>query len=452
MAGETILNGRYQLVAQQGSGGMSVIYKSVDRALGRTVAVKILRPSLTSDPAFLEKFRNEARAVANLAHPNIVTVYDVGSDGPTHYIVMEMVEGTDLKKIVKESGALPIDRVIDLSIQICAGLGYAHRSGLVHADVKPQNMLITPQDVVKVTDFGIAQALSNTQPQQKADVVWGSPHYFAPEQARGDQPTPQADVYAVGVVMFELLTGDLPYVGTNQQELALAHIREPIPNVGELRPGVPDRLAKLIYRAMAKDPRDRYRDADQMGNILGKFRNQARDMTAISPQVSPEASKPPAHTTQPGRQAPGNRPPGIGSSPPLPAKSGEVTAKYSAAPDAQNLYDPRKASVPNPVAKPPQPFEQRYKTPPPPQQAGQQQAYYPQQQVAQNYPQPMTVQNRNLTDSAPYPPQSYSSQGMPPVDYGEVEGFDYVTLALGILATLAVIGLVFLWIFVIVSL
>ncbi|MEL6524764.1 MAG: protein kinase, partial [Chloroflexota bacterium] len=229
MAGETILNGRYQLVAQQGSGGMSVIYKAVDRALGRTVAVKILRPSLTSDPSFLEKFRAEARAVANLSHPNIVTVFDVGSEGPTHYIVMELVEGTDLKKIIKQTGAQPVDRAVDLAIDICAGLGYAHRSGLVHADVKPQNVLVTPQFEVKVTDFGIAQALTDTQPQQRAEVVWGSPHYFAPEQARGEAPTPQADVYAVGVVLFELLTGELPYAGASQQDLAMAHIKEPIP-------------------------------------------------------------------------------------------------------------------------------------------------------------------------------------------------------------------------------
>jgi len=444
MAGETVLNGRYQLVAQQGSGGMSVIYKSVDRALGRTVAVKILRPSLTNDPSFLEKFRNEARAVANLSHPNIVTVYDVGSDGPTHYIVMELVEGTDLKKIIKEKGALPIDRAIDIAVQICAGLGYAHRSGLVHADVKPQNMLVTPQDVVKVTDFGIAQALSHTQPQQRAEVVWGSPHYFAPEQARGEQPTPQADVYAVGVVLFELLTGELPYVGTNQQELAMAHIKEPIPNVSELRPGVPDRLAKMIFRAMAKDPRDRYRDADQFGNILTQFRDRARDMTAVSPQV-PAQPKP--QITQPG-----NRPPGIGGNTKADPASSEVTAKYSAAPDAQNLYDPRKQpSVPNPVARPPQPLEQRFTTPPPPQQVPQQGYYPPQQQSAQGYPQPMTMQNPNLVDSGSYPPQpAYSSQPMMSID--EDEGFDYVTLALGMIAFMAVAGLIILWVFVISSL
>ncbi|GAB5492114.1 MAG: hypothetical protein Phog2KO_23290 [Phototrophicaceae bacterium] len=442
MAGETMLNGRYQLVSQQGSGGMSVIYKAVDRALGRTVAVKILRPSLTNDPSFLEKFRNEARAVANLSHPNIVTVYDVGSDGPTHYIVMELVEGTDLKKIIKDEGALPIDRAISLSLQICAGLGYAHRSGLVHADVKPQNMLVTPQDVVKVTDFGIAQALTNTQPQQKADVVWGSPHYFAPEQARGEQPTPQADVYAVGIVMFELLTGNLPYIGANQRELAMAHIREPIPNVSDLRPGVPDRLAKMIYRAMAKDPRDRYRDADQLGNILGEFRNRARDMTAQNPQAPSSKPSTPQQTV-PSRQAPGNRPPGVGGQ----SKNSEVTAKYSAAPDAQNLYDPRKqAPIQNPVAKPPQPLEQRYQTPPPPQAQGQ--PYYPPQQSAGNYPQPATIQNQNLVDSGAYPPQqAYVSRPMMAVE--EDEGFDYVTLVLGIIAAAAVGGLIILWIFVI---
>jgi len=423
MAGETVLNGRYQLVAQQGSGGMSVIYKAVDRALGRTVAIKILRPSLTSDPSFLEKFRNEARAVANLSHPNIVTVYDVGSDAPTYYIVMELVEGTDLKKIVKANGALPIDRAIELSIQICAGLGYAHRSGLVHADVKPQNILVTPQDIVKVTDFGIAQALTNTQPQRKVDVVWGSPHYFAPEQARGEAPSPQSDVYSVGIVMFELLTGDLPYVGTNQQELAMAHIREPIPNVTDLNPKVPDGLSKMIARAMAKDPRDRFRDADQLGNVLTKFRDNARNLTAITPQVSPQPPSPPPSRPQ--------------------SNTEDVTAKYSSAPDAPQYYDPRQAN-PQPnnpsVARPAQPFEQRYTTPPPPQnaQTAPQQPYYPDQQ---GYPAPQPQYNPALNESGNYPPQNFS-QPMPTV---EDAGMDYVTIALGLIAVMAVGGLIVLW-------
>ncbi|MFN8564190.1 MAG: protein kinase [Anaerolineae bacterium] len=254
MANETVLNGRYRLVAQQGSGGMAVIYKAVDQALGRTVAIKILRPSLTNDPAFLARFRNEARSVANLAHPNIVTVHDVGSDGPTHYIVMEFVEGTDLKRIIKADGALPIDRAINLAIQICGGIGFAHRAGLVHADVKPQNILVTKDDVVKVTDFGIAQALSDAQPGEKQQVVWGSPHYFAPEQARGEKPTPASDVYSIGIVIFEMLTGRLPYTGANQQELALAHIRERIPTVIEFNPNVPESLSRIVYKTMSKEP------------------------------------------------------------------------------------------------------------------------------------------------------------------------------------------------------
>ncbi len=206
-SGETILNGRYRLVAQLGSGGMAVIYKATDQLLGRNVAVKILRPSLTSDPTFITRFRNEARSIANLSHPNIVTVHDVGNDGQTHYMVMEFVEGQDLKKIIRTEGILAVDRVVDLAIQICSGIGFAHRAGIVHADVKPQNILATKDFRVKVTDFGIAQALTDTQPMQRQEVVWGSPHYFAPEQARGEKPTPASDVYSIGIVIFEMLTG-----------------------------------------------------------------------------------------------------------------------------------------------------------------------------------------------------------------------------------------------------
>ncbi|HVU12660.1 MAG TPA: protein kinase [Phototrophicaceae bacterium] len=292
MASETVLNGRYRLVAQQGSGGMAVIYKAIDQSLGRTVAVKILRPSLTNDPAFLARFRNEARSVANLTHPNIVTVHDVGSDGPTHYIVMEFVEGTDLKRIIKAEGALPIERALNLAIQICAGIGFAHRAGLVHADVKPQNMLVTTDDIVKVTDFGIAQALSEGQPNEKQQVVWGSPHYFAPEQARGEKPTPASDVYSIGIVMFEMLTGRLPYTGANQQELALAHIRDRIPMVTEFNPNVPDSLAKIVYKTMSKEPASRYRMADQLGHILGSYRERGREDTISQQRATPPPMQP----------------------------------------------------------------------------------------------------------------------------------------------------------------
>jgi eukaryotic-like serine/threonine-protein kinase len=206
-AQETLLNGRYRLISQVASGGMAVVYKAQDLALSRMVAVKILRPSLTGDPQFLTRFRQEARNVANLSHPNIVTLHDVGQDGNTYYMVMEYIEGQDLKKVIRANAPFSIDRMLNIAIQICAGVGYAHRAGLVHADVKPQNALITSDDRVKVTDFGIAQALQHTQAQERQSVVWGSPHYFAPEQASGETPTPASDVYSVGIVMFELLTG-----------------------------------------------------------------------------------------------------------------------------------------------------------------------------------------------------------------------------------------------------
>ena len=431
MAGETILNGRYLLTAQRGSGGMSVIYQATDRALGRKVAVKVLRPSLTKDPSFLEKFRNEARAVANLSHPNIVTVHDVGSDGAAHYIVMELVDGQDLKKIIKTEGALAVDRVLNLAIDISAGLGYAHRSGLVHADVKPQNILVTPEDVVKVTDFGIAQALSDTQPQQKrAEVVWGSPHYFSPEQARGEQPSPASDVYSIGIVLFEMLTGQLPYSGANQQDLAMAHLKEPVPYVTDINPAVPESLSRIVYKVMSKDRSGRYREADQLGNVLQNFRDRATDHTALHPQVPsslPEPQRPP----RPPESAPGS------------AQNPGATEKYSAAPNAPRPYDPRRPyqppqdepSVPSPgrpVTQQPQPLEQRYNVPrgqqsgnqsqsrtPPPQAYGQSDSQYYRAQ----YSQPMRVE-----------PES--------------EDRDWVTIALAFLALIAVLGLVPVWIFV----
>lgn len=276
MPGETLLNQRYELVAQQGSGGMSVIYRALDRMLGRMVAVKILRPNLTKDPAFLDKFQQEARSVAMMSHPNIVTVHDVGSDGATHYIVMEMIDGDDLKKLIKARGGLPFDKALEYGIQICAGLGFAHRSQLVHADVKPQNILMNREGVLKVTDFGIAQAYTDTMTQTRSDVVWGSPHYFAPEQARGESPTPAADVYSIGIVLFEMFTGRLPYVGSSQRDLALAHIQGDIPRVTDFKDDLPVDLSNVIAKVMSKRPNDRYKHADQLGHILQEIRERSR--------------------------------------------------------------------------------------------------------------------------------------------------------------------------------
>jgi serine/threonine-protein kinase len=338
MTSDTVLNGRYRLSAQQGSGGMAVIYKAQDMALGRTVAVKILRPTLTNDPSFIARFRNEARSVANLMHPNIVTIHDFGNEGATHYIVMEFVEGQDLKKIIKAEGALAIDRALNLGIQICAGIGFAHRAGLVHADVKPQNILLKNDDTVKVTDFGIAQALSDTQPGERQAVVWGSPHYFSPEQARGERPTPASDVYSIGIVLFELLTGRLPYVGADQQALALSHIRDPIPLVTDFNPAVPQALAQIIFKTMSKEAANRYRMADQLGHILSSLRERGRDVTAPNASVPPRPSAPtvpnmPVVTPQPQYPAP----------PPMqrPLSEASPTQRYDLAPNAPPVFNNR---------------------------------------------------------------------------------------------------------------
>ncbi len=344
MSGDTLLNGRYRLVAQQGSGGMAVIYKAVDQSLGRTVAVKVLRPSLTAEPTFITRFQNEARSIANLTHPNIVTVHDVGNDGPTNYIVMEFVEGRDLKKIIREQGSFSLERSVNLGIMICAGLGFAHRAGIVHADVKPQNILINRDDIVKITDFGIAQALSDTQPTQRQSVVWGSPHYFAPEQAQGEKPTAGSDVYSIGIVMFEMLTGKLPYTGSNQQELALAHIREPIPLAHEINPAIPEELSHIIAKTMNKDPTDRYRMADQLGHILISYRDRGVSPTSVLPpseemplQEPERSSGDPVHGyVRPSKPSPQGSPLG---------QHGKLTQRYNVVPDAP---------VPPPYSQPPQ--------------------------------------------------------------------------------------------------
>jgi serine/threonine-protein kinase len=361
---DVVLNGRFRLLQQQGSGGMAVIYRAQDLSLGRIVAVKILRPTLTSDPAFLARFRQEARSVANFTHPNIVTIHDFNNDGPTYYIVMEFVEGQDLKRIIKAEGRLPVDRVLSLAIQICDGIGFAHRAGWVHADIKPQNILVSKDDLVKVTDFGIAQALTNAQPGEKVSVVWGSPHYFAPEQARGERPTTASDVYSIGIVLFEMLTGQLPYTGSNQQELALAHIRESVPMVTDFNPDVPKPLANVIYKTMSKEPSARYRVADQLGQILRTFKERGFEPQAAprpmgTPVVPTLRSQPPAVQPTPlvpesPSSTPKPAPPQPSSTYPVPPAfrplGGEqpATQRYDLAPNAPSAYPPPPASYPAP--------------------------------------------------------------------------------------------------------
>lgn len=434
-SGETILNNRYILKAQQGSGGMAVIYRAVDRELGRTVAVKILRPSLTTDPTFLARFRNEARAVANLSHPNIVTVHDVGNDGPTHYIVMEYVEGQDLKKIIRTEGVLSVKRSLNLAIQICAGIGFAHRAALVHADVKPQNILVTSDDRVKVTDFGIAQALTDTQPMTRQEVVWGSPHYFAPEQARGEKPTPAADVYAIGIVMFEMLTGRLPYVGASQQELALAHVKERVPMVSEFNASVPENLAKIVYKVMSKEPSARYRMADQLGHVLQSYQERAREHTVTnsSPEIiSPPASSPPQNSvSQPPARPPNIPAPAQKSSPSQPVQPSQPIPP----PPSQNSQA-RPPRIPN--AEP----TQRYgPAPQPPQQSNMNRPLQRPVEASQGF---------QSVAPTPWPQEQRSESGrFYTAPYTEPEapaGLDVVTIALAVIAFFAVACLIPLFI------
>ncbi len=283
MSAPIVLSNRYQLEERLGSGGMAMVFRAQDLMLERTVAVKLLRTDFSRDPDFRERFRQEAKAVANLSHPNIVTVHDFGLDGGRLFIVMEYVPGTDLKTMLKQRGRFSEAEAIALMIQACAGIGYAHRAGLVHCDVKPQNMLVTPDKRLKVVDFGIARALATIAPDEKTDVVWGSPQYFSPEQAAGEAPSPASDVYSLGVVMFEMLTTRLPFEDPSAEELARMHRDLPPPSIRKYNPAISSSLEQILLKVLAKEPASRYRTADQLGRVLVTFTQQAAAATIAQP-------------------------------------------------------------------------------------------------------------------------------------------------------------------------
>ena len=266
-----LLNDRYQLQEVLGSGGMANVYRARDVVLDRPVAIKVLRKEYSSNDNFQKRFWLEARSAANLSHPNIVTVHDFGSADNLLYIVMEHIPGKDLKHLIRERGRFTAHDGIPLMIQACAGVGYAHRAGLVHCDIKPHNMLVSKDMRLKVTDFGIARALATVKPGERSDVVWGSPLYFAPEQAAGEPPTPSSDVYSLGVVLYELLTGTPPFTAATADELARMHISaEPVP-ISEYIPDIPPVLEEIVMKVLSKEPSARYRTADQLGRVLQKF-------------------------------------------------------------------------------------------------------------------------------------------------------------------------------------
>ena len=279
-----VLNDRYQLNAKLGSGGMAHVYRAMDLMLQRNVAVKVLKEDYSADLAFRERFRQEARSAANLSHPNIVTVHDFGLDQGHLFIVMEYIPGTDLKTLIKERGRLNVTEALELMIQACQGVGYAHRAGLVHCDIKPHNFLVTPDMVLKVTDFGIARALSTISKDEKNEVVWGSPHYFAPEQASGLPPSPASDVYSLGVILYEMLTGVLPFEGSDSAELSRKHRLEVAPRPSLLNPDIPEQLEKIILKVLSKEPSARYRTANQLGRLLQGF-YESYTHTSLNPVI-----------------------------------------------------------------------------------------------------------------------------------------------------------------------
>lgn len=275
-----LLGNRYRLEHTLGRGGMAIVYKAYDVTLERPVAIKILRKNYSENPEFQIKFHQEAKAAANLTHPNIVTIHDFGYDQGNLFIVMEYVPGTDLKHLIRQKNVFEIDEALNLATQACAGIGYAHRAGLIHCDIKPLNMLVTPDMRLKVADFGIARALATIQPGEKSDLVWGSPQYFSPEQAAGKAPLPASDVYSLGVILYEMLTGSLPFKADDPIEYARMHREQLPPSPSQLNPLIPTELEKIVLKILSKEPSARYRSADQLERILKNF-GQATNVVSV---------------------------------------------------------------------------------------------------------------------------------------------------------------------------
>lgn len=258
-----VLSGRYELLEKIGDGGMAVVYKGKDKLLNRFIAVKILRPEFTKDATFVENFKRESQAAAGLSHPNIVGVYDVGREGNINYIVMELIEGDTLNKIIEREAPMDYRKVIDISKQVASALRIAHKNKIIHRDVKPHNIMITNDGVVKLADFGIARAVNDATLSTGSKIV-GSVHYFSPEQARGNYVDERSDIYSLGIVMYEMLTGKVPFDGDNPVTVALKHINEEIVPPIELEPGIPPALNRCVMKATSKFQTNRYANADEL--------------------------------------------------------------------------------------------------------------------------------------------------------------------------------------------
>ena len=264
-----ILSNRYEIIDKIGSGGMAIVYKAKDLLLNRIVTIKILREQFAADEEFVRRFRREAQSAASLSHTNIVSIYDVGKDGDTEYIVMEYVEGQNLKDIIRNYAPLSSDLTVELGIQIAEAIRHAHEHHIIHRDIKPHNILVTEDGRIKVTDFGIARAVSAATMTHTGDIV-GSVHYLSPEQARGVQTNEQSDVYSLGIILYELLTGKVPYDGETPISIALKHLQEQAVPPSKLNPRVSPALENVVMRAIAKSPDQRYSTAKELLQDLRK--------------------------------------------------------------------------------------------------------------------------------------------------------------------------------------
>ncbi len=266
MIGHT-LGGRYELLARVGGGGMALVYKARDLLLNRFVAVKVLRQQFTHDDDFVKRFRREAQAAASLSHPNIVSIYDVGQVDDTHYIVMEFIDGANLNEIIRERAPLQAEEAVRIAVQICDALEHAHHNQIIHRDIKPHNILIGNNGRVKVTDFGIARAVTSSTITQTGSVI-GSVHYFSPEHAKGVATGEKSDLYSLGIVLYQMLTGRLPFLGESPISVALKHLQEPFEQPRLVNPYIPQSVENVILRAMRKNPQERYQSAKEMQRDL----------------------------------------------------------------------------------------------------------------------------------------------------------------------------------------
>lgn len=273
------INDRYEIIRSIGEGGMANVYLAYDTILDRDVAIKILRGDLASDEKFVRRFQREALSASSLSHPNIVEMYDVGEDNGNYFIVMEYIEGKTLKQLLKKRGCLTLSEAIDIMLQLTDGMSHAHDSYIIHRDLKPQNIMISDDGGIKITDFGVAMALNETQLTQTNSVM-GTVHYLPPEQASGKGSTIRSDIYSMGIIFYELLTGILPFKGESAVEIALKHMRDPLPSVRKQNPAIPQSIENIILKATAKNPKNRYLDAKAMHQDL---------LTALSDERMNEA-------------------------------------------------------------------------------------------------------------------------------------------------------------------